>query len=384
MFVRPSIETYLIECRYFTIWRCLFLCIFLDNFIVDNKAFASAMSQHYERHTRQLNDYYSFVFSILQFLQKHLVQFQKSLLRDSTILKHFQMKAQKLLAKRNCNNEFQEHIQHAFLALSQTFDDEHHQLEQRARLVRLIDVASRNLHQHIQSSHVQQAKRQLQKQTWRLRRFSRNKARWTIYSLKYNQSATTWKDHLDTVCAQTTNLIWKLFSYSPCSFDLRPMRPPSISPAIDEHTPTSRSELRSNAASTEPWPRPVEIGSGDRTSKKHLAVLGEGSLPHAAERQISNSNNALINLSNSREAIDEPRSDASTGLDQAMLDKNQSSDDSTDDEQWLALLERNQIQWQDLSSSDGENEKIIRRRVRSLHLSDLSYTTDYYSQNESN
>ena len=350
------------------------------------------MSQHYEQLTRQLNDYYSFVFSILHFLQQHLVQFQKSLLRDSTLLRHLQRKSQKLLAKANFDNEFQEHVQHAFLALNQTFDDEHRQLEQRARLVRLIDVASKTLHQQIQSSHVQQAKRRLQKQTWRLRRFSRNKNRWSIYSLKYNQSASAWKDHLDTISAQTTNLLWKLFSYSPCKFDLEPRRPPSIALATDEPIPkTMPLQLGSNAASAESWPGPVEIGSGDRTSGKHLVVHSEGTIFHAAEQQMSNSNNALMNLSHWKETTDETRSDGSTGLDQAMLDKNRSSTDSADDERWLALLERNQIQWRDLSSSEEENEKIVRhqkksihRRITSLHLSDLSDTTDYYSQNESN
>ena len=310
------------------------------------------MSQDYEHLNGQLNDYYSFVFSILHFLQKYLVRFQNSLLRESTVLRQLQAKSEKLHSKTNLNNGFQQHVQHAFRALNQIFDDEYHQLEQRAKLVRLIGLASNTLRKQIQSSDVQRAKRQLQKQTWRLRRFSRNRNRRTVYSLKYNQSFTAWKDQLDTIASQTATLLWKLCSYSPYKCDYHQLSTP---PPIDEPIQAIH----------------IEIGSGDRAS-------GKDPLDRCKEQGMSNSNNALENVSHS------------TSLDQSLIDKNLSLADSTDDERWMALIQRNPIHWQDLSTSEEDDDLIIEhqktsvyRRIKSLHLSDLSYTTDYYSQNDS-
>jgi hypothetical protein len=121
---------------------------------------------------------------------------------------------------------------------------------------------------------------------------------------------------------------------------------------------------------------PIELGSGDQLHSKSI----KENIPLEL---ISNSNNALIIPLKPKQNKDENRSFYSTDIDETIVENNR-----LDDDRWINIVKQNEIQWQqtttiltDQSSNDSEN--IIQRNKSSLHLSDISYTTDYYSQNES-
>ena len=260
----------------------------------------------YDYFNDQLHDYYSFSISLVNFLHKYLLQFEKALFQYSIILKTLQKKSTKLFAQTKKDNPLKEHLSRAFLSFIQTIEDEYHQFEQRAQLIHLIENTVKNLHQQIHSSDLRKEKKFLQKYTSRLtRRSSRYE-----YFRKHHQMTLIWKDHLDIVASQTTNLLWKLFSYSQHKFHVK-------------------------------LPAAIEIASGDQS--------------------IPNSNNAFNPPSNSTH---------STEIDEIMIKQNQDSndliDDDDDDEQWINLVKENAI--------------LQRNECRSLHLSELSYTTECSSQ----
>ncbi|CAF0779605.1 unnamed protein product [Rotaria sordida] len=355
----------------------------------------------YERINKQLNDYYSFATSLLNFLQKYLIQFHKSLINYSMVLKHLHKKSTNLLIKTNSNHELTKQLHHAFLSLTQTFDDEYHHLEQRASLIKIIQLTIENLKQKINSSIILKQKNKLHKYTYCIIRLNRNKKRQYLYQLvqqirKHDKLTLTWKDNLDNITSQTTNLIWKLFSYSPYKFDIKPLQTSSSSISISETNvdlPCIENDKQNAQLSSS-----TELGSGDQLQLKSIkeTILHES---EQEQKQISNSNNALIIPVNLKRNCDENRSLYSTDIDETIVEKNRLHNDFIDDEddRWIKLVKQNEIQWQQTRStlsiltdqSSDDNESIIKqyntliKTKNSLHLSDLSYTTDYYSQNES-
>jgi len=306
-----------------------------------------------ERINQQLNDYYSFASTILNFLQKNLTQFHKALITYSIVLKNLHTKSNNLLIKTNFNHELTKHLHQAFLSLNQTFDDEYHQLEQRAKLLKIIQLTIENLKQQLNSSIISKQKHKLHNYTYRILRLNRTKKRQYLYKLiqqirKHDKLTLTWKNNLDNITSETTNLLWKLFSYSPYKFDIKSIQT-SISETIYDIPCIENS--------------PVKLGSGDQLHSK----LIKENIPYEFKQEqqsISNSNNALIRSMNDKDNVDENR---------------------LDDDQWINLVKQNEIQWKkpvtaDQSSNDSGS---IIKTKNSLHLSDISCTTDYYSQNES-
>ncbi|CAF1292475.1 unnamed protein product [Rotaria sp. Silwood1] len=355
-----------------------------------------------ERINKQLNDYHSFATSILNFLQKYLTQFHKALINYSIVLKHLHKKSTNLLVKTNSNHELTKQLHHAFLSLTQTFDDEYHHLEQRASLLKIIQLTIENLKQQINSSIILKQKNKLHKYTYRIIRLNRNKKRQYLYQLvqqirKHDKLTLTWKDNVDNITSQTTNLIWKLFSYSPYKFDIKPLKTPTSSLSISEtnvDVPCVETVKQNDQLSS-----PIELGSGDQLQSQSIKEI----LLHESEqeqKQISNSNNALIIPVNLKRNGDENQSLYSTDIDETIVEKNRLHDDfinDDDDDRWIKLVKQNEVQWQqtkstlsistDESSNDSgsiiEQHNTIIKTQKSLHLSDISYTTDYYSQNES-
>jgi hypothetical protein len=353
-----------------------------------------------ERINQELNDYYSFVSSILNFLQKNLTQFYKALITYSIILKNLHIKSTNLLMKTNSNHQLTKHLYHAFLSFIQTFDDEYHQLEQRTRFLKIIQLTIEKLKQQINSSLISKQKYKLHNYTYRIIRLNRNKKRQYLYKLvqqirKHDKLTLNWKDNLDNITSQTTNLLWKLFSYSPYKFDIKSIQTPSGSLTISETTddlPCLDNYKQHNQVDS-----PIELGSGDQLHSK----LIEENIPHKFDQehqqQISNSNNALIISVNSKDNDNENQSFYSTDIDETMVEKNRVYDDLVDDEddRWINLVIQNEIQRKQTAKtlsistdqSSDDSESLIKRNDRiiksSLHLSDISYTTDYYSQNES-
>jgi len=167
----------------------------------------------YERINHQLNDYYSFTSSILNFLEKNLTQFHKALITYSLVLKHFHTKSRNLLIKTNSNHELTKYLHHAFLSFTQTVDDEYHQLEQRAKFLKTIQLTIEKLQQQINSSIISKQKHKLHNYTYRIIRLNRNKKRQYLYKLlqqiqKHDKLTLTWKNNLDNITSQTINLLW--------------------------------------------------------------------------------------------------------------------------------------------------------------------------------
>ncbi|CAF4374017.1 unnamed protein product, partial [Adineta steineri] len=199
---------------------------------------------------------------------------------------------------------------------------------------------------------------------------------------KHDTFALNWKDNLDNITSQTTNLLSRLSSYSPSKFDVQLMK----------KSTESLSNKQDNQLTSI-----IELGSGDQLHSQ----LIKGNIPLAVKQEqqlLSNSNNALVILKQSKQNVNKNQSIYSTDIDEAMIEKNRLDNDLVDDEdlQWLSIVTQNKIQWQKtntLSSltdqSSNDSESIIKRNKNkiepkdSLHLSDISYTTDYYSQNES-
>ncbi|CAF3241401.1 unnamed protein product, partial [Rotaria sp. Silwood2] len=202
--------------------------------------------------------------------------------------------------------------------------------------------------------------------------------------------------NLDSITSQTTNLIWKLFSYTPYKFDIKPLKTPPSSLSISEanvNVPCIENNKQNDQLCS-----PIELGSGDQLQSQSIKEI----ILHESEqeqKQISNSNNALIIPVNIQKNTDENRSLYSTDIDETIVEKNRLHDDLIDDDndRWIKLVKQYEIQCQQTRStlsistdqSSDDNESIIKQHntiiktKNSLHLSDISYTTDYYSQNES-
>jgi hypothetical protein len=310
-----------------------------------------------EQINQQLNDYYSFALDILNFLQKNLTQFYKALITYSIVLKNLHTKSNNLLIKTNSNDELTKHLYQAFSSLTQTFDDEYHQLDHRAKFLKIIQLTIQNLRQQLNSSIISKQKHKLHNYTYRIIRLNRNKKRQYLYKLvqqirKHDKLTLTWKNNLDNITSETTNLLWKIFSYSPYKFDIKSIETSSSSRSIYDKQHDQ-----------------IELGSGDQLHSK--SIKENIRYEYKQEQQpISNTNNALIRSVNSNE-------------------KNRLYDD--EDDQWINLVKQNEIQWKkpvttlstDQSSNDSESIIQQYNRINSLHLSDISCTTDYYSQNES-
>jgi hypothetical protein len=343
----------------------------------------------YERINQQLNDYYSFASSILYFLDKYFNQFHKALTIYSIVLKNLHQKSTKLLSKPNFNYDLIKHLHHAFLSLTQTFDDEYHQLDQRAEFLKIIQSTIHNLRQQINSSIIRKQKHKLYKYTHHIIRLNRKKKRQDLCQLvqqirKHDKLTLIWKDNLDNITSQTTNLLWKLFSYSPYKSYIKSIQTPTSSLSISESTVDLPCIEQSDQPSSS-----IELGSGDQLHSKLIKEI----IPYEFEQEqqpISNSNNALIISTNSQEN----RSIYSSDIDETIVEKNRLYDDIIDDDdnRWINLVKQNEIQYQQRTilsistdQSSDDNESIIKRNKlkNSLHLSDISYTTDYYSQNES-
>ncbi|CAF1930510.1 unnamed protein product [Rotaria magnacalcarata] len=352
-----------------------------------------------ERINKQLNDYYSFVTSIIHFLEKFVNQFHKSLINYSFVLKHFHKKSTNLLTKTNSIYESTQQLYHAFSSLTQTFDDEYYHLAQRTSFLKVIQLTIENLKQQMNSSIYLKQKNKLHKYTNRIIRLNRNRKRQYLYQLvqqirKHDKLALTSKDNLDNIALQTTRLLWKLFSCSPYKFNVQSTKTSSTSLRItDANVDVPCIE---HSQSNERLPCPIEeIGSGDQPQEKQI----KETIPHEfnqEQRQLSNSNNALIIPVNSKISTNENRSVYSTDIDETIVEKNRLFDEDEDeDDRWIKLVIQNEIQWQktalsistDQSSDDNESINKEHRRTinakNSIHLSDISYTTDYYSQNES-
>jgi len=309
-----------------------------------------------EQINQQLNDYYSFTLDIVNFLQKNLTQFYKALITYSIVLKNLHMKSNNLLIKTNSNNELTKHLHQAFSSLSQTFDDEYHQLDHRAKFLKIIQLTIQNLKQQLNSSIISKQKHKLHNYTYRIIRLNRNKKRQYLYKLvqqirKHDKLTLTWKNNLDNITSETTNLLWKIFSYSPYKFDIKSIETSSSSRSIYDKQYEQ-----------------IELGSGDQLHSK--SIKENIRYEYKQEQQsISNSNNALIKSVNSKYNIDD------------------------EDDRWINLVKQNEIQWEkpvttlsvSTNQSSNDSESIIQQynRINSLHLSDISCTTDYYSQNES-
>ena len=291
----------------------------------------------YERIDQQLNDYYSFTSTIIHFLDKYLNQFYKGLITYSFILKSLHEKSTKLLNKKNSNSN----LYQAFVSLTQTFNDEYHQLEQRAKFLKIIQITIGNLKQQINSSIIIRQKNKLHKYTFSIIRLNRKKKRQYLHQLiqqiqKHDKLTLIWKDNLDNITSQTTNLIWKLFSYSPFRFDIKSIR-------------TSSSSINQVTVEND---KQYEFGSGDQLHSKEI-------IPYELQQPISNSNNALM--------ISENRSLYSTDIDE--------------DNRRINIVKQKTILLVSTDQSSDDSESIINQNK--IHLSDISYTTDYYSQNES-
>ena len=323
--------------------------------------------QQYERTYQQLNDYYSFALSVLNFLQKYLGQFHRALTEYAAILKHIHMKSSTLLQRRPSGNDLAQHLHQGFVSLLQTFDDEYHQVDQRARLLRQIQSTVKSLQQQVNASSLAQQKHQLRKYSSRLHRHRRRPDHHAF--VKHDRLASDWKNHLDTLSSETTNLLWKLFSYSPYKFDVQTSRAYSQSTFVAPTTDPPASKK------TERVPSISQIGAGDQ-------------LPTNA--MISNSNNARIVVAHSKPTSEDNRSIDSSEIDERLVQNNQLDNDSDDgDKGWIRLVQQNELQWQDLTTSDESSDDTAssithQTRIKASHLSDLSYTTDYYSQYESN
>jgi hypothetical protein len=333
-----------------------------------------------EQIDQQLNDYYSFASSILNFLQKYFTQFHKALITYSIVLKHLHTKSTNLLIKSNLNHPLTQHLHHAFSSFSQTFNDEYHQLEQRAKFLKTIHLIIEKLQQEINSSRILKQKHKLHKYTYRIIHLNRKKKRQYLYQLihqirKHDKLTITWKDNLDNITSQTTNLLWKLFSYSPYKFDIKP-----VADSLSNSETTIDLPYMENNKQDDKLSLPIELGSGDQLHSKSI----KENIPLEL---ISNSNNALIIPLKPKQNKDENRSFYSTDIDETIVENNR----------WINIVKQNEIQLQpttitlsiltDQSSNDSENiiqrNKNIMETKSSLHLSDISYTTDYYSQNES-
>jgi len=333
-----------------------------------------------EQINQQLNDYYSFASSILNFLQKYFTQFHKALITYSIVLKHLHKKSTNLLIKSTLNHQLTQHLHHAFSSFSQTFNDEYHQLEQRAKFLKTIHLTIEKLQQEINSSRILKQKHKLHKYTYRIIHLNRKKKRQYLYQLiqqirKHDKLTITWKDNLDNITSQTTNLLWKLFSYSPYKFDIKP-----VADSLSNSETIIGLPYMENTKQDDKLSLPIELGSGDQLHSKSI----KENIPLEL---ISNSNNALIIPVKPKQNKDENRSFYSTDIDETIVENNR----------WINIVKQNEIQWQpttitlsiltDQSSNDSENiiqrNKNIMETKSSLHLSDISYTTDYYSQNES-
>ncbi|CAF1319404.1 unnamed protein product [Adineta steineri] len=333
---------------------------------------------------QQLTDYHLYASSIINFLQKYLTQFHKALITYSIVLKHLHTKSTNLLIKTNFNHQLTKHLHDAFLSFIQTFDDEYHQLVQRAKFLKTIHLTIEKLQQQLKSSKLLKQKH---KYTYRIIHLNRNKKRQYLHQLfqqtrKHDTFALNWKDNLDNITSQTTNLLSRLSSYSPSKFDVQLMK----------KSTESLSNKQDNQLTSI-----IELGSGDQLHSQ----LIKGNIPLAVKQEqqlLSNSNNALVILKQSKQNVNKNQSIYSTDIDEAMIEKNRLDNDLVDDEdlQWLSIVTQNKIQWQKtntLSSltdqSSNDSESIIKRNKNkiepkdSLHLSNISYTTDYYSQNES-
>ncbi|CAF2550690.1 unnamed protein product [Rotaria sp. Silwood2] len=308
-----------------------------------------------EQMNKQLNDYYSFATSILNFLQKYLIQFHKALINYSIVLKHLHKKSTNLLNKTNSNHELTKQLHQAFLSLTQTFDDEYHHLEQRASLLKIIQLTIENLKQKINSSIILKQKHKLHKYTYRIIRLNRNKKRQYLYQLvqqirKHDKLTLTWKDNLDSITSQTTNLIWKLFSYTPYKFDIKPLKTPPSSLSISEanvNVPCIENNKQNDQLCS-----PIELGSGDQLQSQSIKEI----ILHESEqeqKQISNSNNALIIPVNIQKNTDENRSLYSTDIDETIVEKNRLHDDLIDDDndRWIKLVKQYEIQCQQTRST---------------------------------
>jgi hypothetical protein len=146
-----------------------------------------------------------------------------------------------------------------------------------------------------------------------------------------------WKDNLDNITSQTTNLIWKVFSYSPFRFDIKSLR-----------TSTSINQI------TVENDKQYELGSGDQLHSKEI-------IPYELQQPISNSNNALM--------ISENRSLYS------IIEKPRLYND--EDNRWTNIVKQKTILSVSTDQSSDDSESIINQNK--IHLSDISHTTDYES-----
>ena len=327
--------------------------------------------QQYERTYQQLNDYYSFALSVLNFLQKYLGQFHRALAEYSTALRHIHIKSSTVLQRHPPGNDLIQHLHHGFVSLLQTFDDEYHQVDQRARLVRQIQSTVKTLHQQVNASSLAQQKHQLRKYSSRLHRHQKRPDRHAF--VKHDRLATDWRNQLDTISSASISILWKLFSYSPYKFDLQPGGAHSPSASVNE--PLSAPTIDSPAAKKpERVPSISQMGAGDQ-------------LP--AHGMIANSNNGCAVMVHRKSTREDNHSLGSSEIDERLVQNNELGNDSDDDDKaWIRLVEQNELQWEDLTSSDESSHDTASSithltRIEALHLSDLSYTTDYYSQYES-
>ena len=250
----------------------------------------------------QLHNYHSFSLSLIDFLQKLLIQLEKATLDYSLQLKTLEKKSRKLFSPPNRTNPLAEHVLHAFHSFLQTIEDEFHQFDQRRKLIHLIELNTKTLHQQIHSSDLRKEKELVHKYHNRLSHGSPSSR--TEYLRKYHQMSSIWKDHLDIIGSQTTNLLWRLYSYSP----------------VKKIHPT------------------MEMGSGDQITPS--------------------SNNACIQSSSTSTEIDETRIEPNEHSNQHI--------DADEEQQWLNLVKQNARHIDD----------------RSLHLSDLSYSSSSSSSTD--
>ncbi|UJR36817.1 hypothetical protein I4U23_029531 [Adineta vaga] len=265
----------------------------------------------------------------------------------SIVLKHLHTKSFLLLSKTNHSQQTIEHLHHAFSSFIQTFDHESSQLEQRAEFLTTIHSNIDKLHHQINASKFLRQKYKLHKNTYRIIRLHRHKKRQYLYQLlpqiqQHEKLTTTYKNHLDHMTSQTTNLLWKLFSYSPYKHDVNRIKTPFNSLLNNEPTITvSRKTIEKQNIHLS---SSIELGSGDQ-----------------------------LHSESTKERVD----------------------NNDDDIQWMNIVKQNIIQRQQttekvINHNNNNNMKQSLTRNKdidesndSLHLSDITYTTDYYSQNDS-
>jgi hypothetical protein len=303
----------------------------------------------------QLNGYYTLTCSILHCLGKCLNRFHKILTRHAIVLRSLTKKLSKLGRQTNIDDEYQQHLCQAFLSFIQTFYDEQYQLEQRIKLICLLQITVKHLAERMCTANFQRERQRVNKSNVNIRRCQQNPTRSIHYQfVEHYRLCMGWKEQLDVIACQTTNLLWKFVCHSSYNGNGR---------IVGCHSVNNQVKLPMMS---------IEQGSGDQII----------TLTSNDKQSMGNSNNALIIVSNATQTTNEYFSHDSTDLDEDMLKKNHDSNETiNDNEQWLRLVEQNDIQWHDSTTTD--NKQSLSTRQQALHISDLSYTTDYYSQNDS-